>query len=75
MKWKDQADLRASMTRQEHLEFMDDLVSLPIAPWSDLESEANQCVVPYDTIECLFNEDQAWGNLGNANPIAIYYNM
>lgn len=77
-KWQDQDMLRArrTMNRRQHLESMGDLTALPISPWKEFyENDANIVVVPYESIEVIFNGNQLWGNLGNHHPACIYYDM
>jgi len=77
-KWQDQEHImrRTHFTRAQHLEHMDDLRSLPISSWKEFyEHEGNIVVVPYDTIEVIFNGTQLWGNLGNHHPACVYYDM
>lgn len=64
------------MTRAQHLTKMDDLQQLPVSPWKEFyETETNIVVVPYETIEVIFNGSQLWGNLGNHHPACIFYDM
>eukprot|EP00929_Paragymnodinium_shiwhaense_P001334 TRINITY_DN10155_c0_g1_i1.p1 TRINITY_DN10155_c0_g1~~TRINITY_DN10155_c0_g1_i1.p1 ORF type:complete len:1287 (-),score=355.22 TRINITY_DN10155_c0_g1_i1:585-4343(-) len=74
-KWMELASRRAAFNRSQHIQFMDDLAKLPIAPWKELYHGENVVVVPYDTIEVVFNSEQLWGNLGNAHPACIHYDM
>eukprot|EP00928_Gymnodinium_smaydae_P038522 TRINITY_DN26558_c0_g1_i1.p1 TRINITY_DN26558_c0_g1~~TRINITY_DN26558_c0_g1_i1.p1 ORF type:complete len:1124 (+),score=277.79 TRINITY_DN26558_c0_g1_i1:139-3510(+) len=75
MKWKNTTDERASFSRPQHFQFMDDLMKLTISPWKELMNPELVVPVPYETIELVFNGDQMWGNLGNADPTCIYYDM
>jgi len=76
-KWKDKEMLanKSAMNRSEQLQNMSDLATLPISPWRELYQEGNIVVVPYETIEVVFNGFQLWGNLGNHHPACIYFDM
>jgi len=76
-KWDDPAAVakRRDMSRKEHTQVMEDLVRLPIAPWPALCKQQNIVVVPYESIEVVFNGYQLWGNLCNHHPSCIYYDM
>jgi len=76
-KWKEKGtlDIRSKMSRSEHLQTMNELTTLPISPWKELYQEGTVVVVPYETIEVVFNGFQLYGNLGNHHPSCIYYDM
>lgn len=74
-KSKEVVKARAAMKRDEVLQKMHELNQLPIAPWKELYQDDKLVVVPYDTIECVWNNMQLYGNLVNAHPACIYYDM
>eukprot|EP00927_Polykrikos_kofoidii_P027002 TRINITY_DN23916_c0_g2_i1.p1 TRINITY_DN23916_c0_g2~~TRINITY_DN23916_c0_g2_i1.p1 ORF type:complete len:1082 (-),score=180.99 TRINITY_DN23916_c0_g2_i1:521-3319(-) len=74
-KWDEMASERAALSRKQHFQHMGDLTSLPIAPCKELYHGDNLVVVPYETVEVVFNGDQVWGNCGNAHPACIHYDM
>lgn len=74
-KWRELVPERQNLSRQQHLQKMDDLVHLPIAPWRELYDGVNVVAVPYETIEVVFNGVQLWGNLCNHHPTCIYFDM
>eukprot|EP00403_Amphidinium_massartii_P020862 CAMPEP_0178392860 /NCGR_PEP_ID=MMETSP0689_2-20121128/11894_1 /TAXON_ID=160604 /ORGANISM="Amphidinium massartii, Strain CS-259" /LENGTH=1192 /DNA_ID=CAMNT_0020013443 /DNA_START=73 /DNA_END=3648 /DNA_ORIENTATION=+ len=73
--WKDSAGQRLQMNRQQVEAKMRDLENLPISPWQDLLSKDKTTLVPYETIEVVFNGINVWGNLGNQHPSCIYYDI
>ncbi|CAK0810053.1 unnamed protein product [Prorocentrum cordatum] len=73
--WKKDTAKRQGMNRHELLKSMTDLTSLPISPWKQLYDSESLVVVPYESIEIVFNGSQVWGNLGNHHPACIYYDM
>jgi len=75
--WKADASLqeRANFSRQQHLQGMDQLTRLPVAPWPELCKKEMLAAIPYLSIEVIFNGYDVYGNLLNHHPACIYYDM
>eukprot|EP00439_Symbiodinium_sp_Y106_P077263 s209_g16.t1 len=80
--WKADASLqeranfsRLSDVRQQHLQGMDQLTRLPVAPWPELCKKEMLAAIPYLSIEVIFNGYDVYGNLLNHHPACIYYDM
>lgn len=76
-KWneRDVIYARQAMSRAQRMKSLEELQALPIAPWPELCAPATVAVVPYDSVEVVFNGAQLWGNLGNHHPSCVFYDM
>lgn len=73
--YKTHAQVRKDGGRREQCKDMDDLPKLPFSPYLGLVKPDKIVPLPYQSIECVFNDDQLYGNKGNHNPACIYYDF
>jgi hypothetical protein len=73
--WKEQAQLRRDGGRRVQLMDLDDLQRLPFSPFLPLVKPDKVAIMPYQTIEVVFNSSQMYGNCGNHGPACIFYDF
>eukprot|EP00747_Dinoflagellata_sp_TGD_P033352 gnl/TRDRNA2_/TRDRNA2_136562_c3_seq1.p1 gnl/TRDRNA2_/TRDRNA2_136562_c3~~gnl/TRDRNA2_/TRDRNA2_136562_c3_seq1.p1 ORF type:complete len:459 (-),score=93.47 gnl/TRDRNA2_/TRDRNA2_136562_c3_seq1:37-1413(-) len=73
--WKEVGQARKGFLRKDHMEHLKELMGLPISPWEALYQDQLIAVIPYESIEVVFNNSNTWGNMTNHHPSCIYYDM